>query len=78
MVYEIGEGEISFDTLGLTMEKKRDNFFQHFLLGAGSGDLEIKTHGGQREVIIIPNVMRINHVLNRVHEILQMRGRADR
>jgi len=76
MIHEIGEGEIAFDTMGITMEKKRDNFFQHFLLGLGSGDLEVNTTGATREVIRIPNVLRVDHVLDRVHEIRERRGRA--
>lgn len=75
MVNEIGEGEKSFDSLGVVMEKQRDNFVQHMALGFGSGDLIITTSGGQRDIITFPNVLRIDSVLDEVQEIRERRGR---
>ena len=74
MVNEIGEGEKNFDSFGVVMEKHRDNYVQHMALGFGSGDLSIATHGGDREVITFPNVLRINKVLKEVAKIREMRG----
>lgn len=75
MVNEIGEGEKNFDSMGVVMEKQRDNFVQHMALGFGSGDLIITTSGGQRDIIIFPNVLRIDQVLNEIQEIRERRGR---
>ena len=74
MVNEIGEGEKNFDSFGVVMEKHRDNYVHHMALGFGSGDLSIATHGGDREVITFPNVLRINKVLKEVAKIREMRG----
>ena len=74
MVNEIGEGEKNFDSFGVVMEKHRDNYVQHMALGFGSGDLSIATHGGDREVMTFPNVLRINKVLKEVTKIREMRG----
>jgi len=75
MVNEIGEGEKSFDSMGVVMEKQRDNFVQHMALGFGSGDLIITTSGGQRDIITFPNVLRINKVLDEIQAIRERRGR---
>ncbi len=75
MVNEIGEGEKSFDSMGVVMEKQRDNFVQHMALGFGSGDLVITTSGGQRDIITFPNVLRIDRVLDEIQAIRERRGR---
>src|SRR5262245_191822 len=41
----IGSGEQVFDTLGMAVEKHRDDVFRHWLLGFGSGDLTMRTSG---------------------------------
>ena len=75
MVNEIGEGEKNYDSIGVVMEKKRDNFMQHMALGFGSGDLILTPKVADREVIIFPNVLRINRVLDQIQEIRERRGR---
>ena len=75
MVNEIGEGEKNYDSIGVVMEKQRDNFMQHMALGFGSGDLILTPKVADREVIIFPNVLRINRVLDQIQEIREKRGR---
>lgn len=75
VIEEVGEGEKNFDTMGLVLDKQRDNFFQHWLLGFGSGDLKITTAGGTQRIIDFPNVLFVNHKLQKAHEILNRRGR---
>lgn len=41
------------------LEKQRDDLFRHWLLGLGSGDLQIRTSGATRELIEVPNVLFI-------------------
>jgi hypothetical protein len=77
MVHEIGEGEKTFDSFGVVMEKHRDNYVQHMALGFGSGDLSISTHGGDSDVITFRNVFRINRVLKEVSKIREKRGRSE-
>ncbi len=75
MVNEIGEGEKNYDSIGVVMEKKRDNFMQHMALGFGSGDIILTPKVADREVIIFPNVLRVNKVLDQIQEIREKRGR---
>ncbi len=75
IVEEVGDGEKNFDTMGLVLDKKRDNFFQHWLLGFGSGDMEIKTAGGVNEQIQFHNVLNISHRIEQFHQIREQRGR---
>ena len=77
MVHEIGEGEKTFDSFGVVMEKHRDNYVQHLALGFGSGDLSISTHGGDSDIITFRNVFRINRVLKEVSKIREKRGRSE-
>lgn len=76
IVEEVGEGEKNYDTIGLVFDKKRDNFFQHWLLGFGSGDLKITTSGGHRNEIYFPNVMMISSRIDQLHELRERRGRT--
>jgi hypothetical protein len=75
IVQEVGDGEKNFDTVGLVFDKKRDNFFQHWLLGFGSGDLLITTSGGVRDHIEFPNVLFIGRRIKQIHHIRERRGR---
>ncbi len=42
---EIGSGEVTYDTMGMVVAKRRSDLFRHWLLGFGSGDLLVKTAG---------------------------------
>lgn len=75
IVEEVGEGEKNYDTVGLMFDKKRDNFFQHWLLGFGSGDLEIRTAGGKHDKIHFPNVLNVGSKISSIHQIREQRGR---
>jgi hypothetical protein len=52
-----GAGQTSYDTRNMVLEKHRNDFFRHWVLGLGSGDLEIRTSGATSQVLHIPNVM---------------------
>lgn len=55
----LGAGTKSYDTNGMMLEKHQEDVFRHWLLGVGSGDLQIRTTGATRETIEIPNVLFI-------------------
>ncbi len=42
---EIGGGEQAYSTDGMTLQKRRSDFFRHYVLGLGSGDLIVRTSG---------------------------------
>jgi hypothetical protein len=55
----LGGGSKSYNAQGMGLEKHRDDLFRHWLLGMGSGDLQIRTSGATREQIDVPNVLFI-------------------
>lgn len=67
----VGASIRSFDTMGLTFEKQRDDLFRHWLLGFFSGDLIVRTSGAERETIRLPNVLWISWRLEEVQSLLR-------
>lgn len=57
----MGSGSKSYNTTGMTLEKHQDDLFRHWLLGLGSGDLQVMTSGASREQIDIHNVLFVGH-----------------
>ncbi len=57
----MGSGSKSYTTQGMTLEKHQDDLFRHWLLGLGSGDLQVMTSGATREQIDIQNVLFVGH-----------------
>ena len=45
----IGGAAKSYDTRGMVFEKHRNDLFRHWILGIGSGDLNISTTGAQKQ-----------------------------
>jgi hypothetical protein len=66
---EIGGGEKSFDTMGMVIEKHRDDLFRHWILGLGSGDLTVTTSGAERQTIHLHNVLFVGHKLRMIEEM---------
>jgi hypothetical protein len=66
----VGASIRTFDTVGLTFEKQRDDLFRHWLLGFFSGDLIVRTAGAERETIRLPNVLWIGWRLEEVQNLL--------
>ncbi len=46
----IGAASKSYDTRGMVFEKHRNDLFRHWVLGMGSGDINISTTGAQKPV----------------------------
>jgi hypothetical protein len=67
----IGDSVRTYDTVGMTFEKQRDDLFRHYILGFGSGDLIVRTSGAERHEIKLPNVLGIGWNLKRVEEMLR-------
>lgn len=76
---EIGGGEKTYDTTGMTVEKKRSDLFRHWILGLGSGDMTVNTAGAAVHHIELPNVLFINSKVKLVEDMLRekamVRGR---
>jgi hypothetical protein len=69
----VGAGEKVYDTIGMVVEKHRGDFFQHWLLGFGAGDLTVRTSGANAQQFEFPNVLGLGRKLSRIHTMLQER-----
>jgi hypothetical protein len=55
--FVLGAVDRSYDTDNLVFTKRQDDFFRHWLLGLGSGDLQMQTMGGLGPVAEATNVL---------------------
>jgi hypothetical protein len=67
----IGDAVRTYDTMGMTFEKQRDDLFRHYILGFGSGDLIVRTSGAERQEIKIHNVLGIGWKLKAVEDVIR-------
>ncbi len=70
VVEEVGGGEKSYDTMGMSIEKHRDDLFRHWVLGLGSGDLTVRTSGATPHQVSLSNVLFISSKLQQI-EMMQ-------
>lgn len=70
---EIGEGETQYDAHGMTLQKVRSDFFRHWILGLGSGDLVVRTTGAQAHEFQLPNVLFIGRKVRLIEDMLRTR-----
>jgi hypothetical protein len=70
VVEEVGGGEKSYDTMGMSVEKHRDDLFRHWVLGLGSGDLTVRTSGATPHQVSLSNVLFLNTKLQQI-EMMQ-------
>jgi hypothetical protein len=73
----IGGGEQTFDTRGMSVEKKRDDLFRHWVLGLGSGDLHIATTGAKKAEFVIPNVLFVGSKVEAIQRLTAMKPDED-
>lgn len=68
---EIGGGEQTYSTIGLTLEKQRSDLFRHWILGLGSGDLIVKTTGAQAHHFEMPNVLFVGRKMQQIEDMVR-------
>lgn len=68
----IGGAQKSYDTRGMVFEKRRQDLFRHWVLGLGSGDIEISTTGARRETVSIPNVLFVDSKVHKIQSMIVM------
>jgi len=66
----IGGAEKSYDTRGMVFEKHRQDLFRHWVLGLGSGDIQISTMGARRETFAIPNVLFVDTKIAQIQQMI--------
>jgi len=69
----VGGGERSYDTRGMLFEKHLQDFFKHYILGMGSGDLRITTSGARSEEFVIPNVLFIERKVQAIQKLIAVK-----
>jgi hypothetical protein len=67
----IGDGEVAVDTSSLMLEKKRNDFFRHWLLGFGAGDLHVKTGGAANLDLELSNVLLVGRKVALIQDKLR-------
>lgn len=68
----IGGAQKSYDTRGMVFEKHRQDLFRHWILGFGSGDIQISTTGARRETFSIPNVLFVDAKVSAIQQMIAM------
>lgn len=71
--HTFGAGATTYEVHGLSLEKKRDDLFRHWLLGMGSGDLIIRTGGANSQTLELPNVLFVGSKLATAQRLIQVR-----
>jgi len=77
---EIGSGETIYDSFGMTVQKKRSDFFRHTILGFGSGDITLRFSRIENP-IELHNVLNANSILKRIQQMTKEKivvGAGDR
>jgi len=69
-VGKIGGNEETWDARGMLVEERADDYFRHYLLGLGSGDLTLTAAGAKNETIFIPNVLFANHKVDVIQRLV--------
>lgn len=72
-VQVLGAGSTSYDTDGMVVEKHRSDVFRHWVLGLGSGDLEIQTTGATRDRLHLPNVLFIGSKVDAIQRLIAVK-----
>jgi hypothetical protein len=67
----IGDGEIAVDTTSLMLDKRRNDFFRHWLLGFGAGDLHVKTGGAANLDLELNNVLFVASKIRRIQAMIR-------
>ncbi len=68
---EVGGGEQTYSTIGMTLEKQRSDLFRHWILGFGSGDLIVKTTGAQAHHFEMSNVLFVSRKVQQIEDMVR-------
>jgi hypothetical protein len=68
--YVLGAVESSYDTDNMVFTKQQADLFRNWILGLGSGDLQMQTMGGRGIVAKVSNVMLINTRMAQIQRLI--------
>ena len=60
----------SYDTDNLILTKWQDDFFRHWIIGLGSGDLHMQTMGGRGEEMSVANVLFVIGKMSKIQRLV--------
>ncbi|MGO8753122.1 MAG: hypothetical protein ACLQNE_44840 [Thermoguttaceae bacterium] len=60
----------SYDTDNMTILKRQDDIFRHWVIGLGSGDLNMQTMGGRGVEMNVPNVLFVIGKISRIQRLI--------
>lgn len=72
----IGGGERSYDSSGMLVEQRNDDFFRHRILGLGAGDLVIFTSDARAKALRLPNVIQVETRLDEIQQLVNVKPDA--
>ena len=68
--YVLGAVESSYDTDNMVFTKQQADVFRNWILGLGSGDLQMQTMGGRGVVAEVSNVLFVNARMARIQRLI--------
>jgi hypothetical protein len=68
--YVLGAVESSYDTDNMVFTKQQADLFRNWILGLGSGDLQMQTMGGRGVLANVSNVLFINARMARIQRLI--------
>src|SRR5262249_51276185 len=68
--YALGAVESSYDTDNMVFTKQQADLFRNWILGLGSGDLQMETMGGRGQVAKVSNVLFLNANMARIQSLI--------
>jgi hypothetical protein len=68
--YVLGAVESSYDTDNMVFTKQQADLFRNWILGLGSGDLQMQTMGGRGVVAKVPNVLFVNARMAEIQRLI--------
>jgi hypothetical protein len=68
--YVLGAVESSYDTDNMVFTKRQADLFRNWILGLGSGDLQMQTMGGRGVIANVSNVLFINARMARIQRLI--------
>jgi len=67
----VGAAVQTYSTVGVNLEKQKDDIFRHYIFGFGSGDLILRVGGADKKEIRLPNILGIGSRLKTVEDMLR-------
>jgi hypothetical protein len=68
--YVLGAVESSYDADNMVFTKQQSDLFRNWILGFGSGDLQMQTMGGRGVVAKVSNVLFVNWRMARIRQLI--------